>query len=206
MPAVPEVPVEASATPAPGFFQKNKIWLIVIGVFILSNLSVYLYQRHQHKRLLKACREELDRKSAEGRAMTLARSEEIASNLCRTLVWGLRGEMDRGNKGDIDQFINKMVQETGLDLVIIQNSSDSIYLSTDKKYENHKVPYVQGVIDRQQIVHSDAEEVAVAAPIMGLERRLGSCLIVYKPTKETRDQLREMERDSLPGEVREPMK
>lgn len=204
MSTVPETPV-SNPSSAPGFVQKNKVWFIVIGLFILSNGGVYFYQRFQQNRLLKFCREELDKKTKTAEAMALQRSEEMATTLCRTLVWGIRGEMERGNKELIDLFMNKMVQETGLDLVIIQNVQDSIYLSTDKKYENHKVPYIQGVISQQQVLKSDQEETVVAAPIMGMEARLGTCLIVYKAPKEARDFLDRIRQDSLPREKQTPV-
>jgi hypothetical protein len=203
MTAVPETPVTASSSPSntpPSFFQKNRIWFLVIGLFLLSNFSVYFYQRFQHNRLLKACHAELDKKAALGNSMTINRNQELASNLCRTLVWGIRGEMERGNKGEIELFINKLVQETGLELVVIQNAQDSIYLSTDKNYENHKVAYLQKALNQQEVLKSEIDETVVASPIMGTEARLGTCLIIYKAPLEVEEMLRQMHQDSLPGD------
>jgi hypothetical protein len=202
MTAVPESPVSSSATTSgsPTFFQKNKIWFLVIGVFLLSIGAVYFYQKFQQNRLLKACHAELDRKAAQADSLTLLRNEEIATNLTRTLIWGIRGEMERGNKGEIDLFLNKMVQETGLELVLVQNDMDSIYLSTDKNYENHKIAYLQRVLNKQEVLKSTLEETVVAAPIMGNEARLGSCLLIYKPVLASQELLAAMHRDSLPGD------
>jgi hypothetical protein len=196
MTAVPESPTPSPAEP--NFFQKHKVWIIVAGIFILSHLSFYIYHRIQQGNLREACQAVITSKNATADAMTLQRSEEIATNLSRTMVFGIRGEMERGNKADIDLFMNKMVQESGLDLVIVQDDKDSIYLSTDKQYENHKVPYIQGVISEQQVLRADLEEVVVAAPIMGTEKRLGTCLIVYRAPAATDALLQRMKQDSLP--------
>jgi hypothetical protein len=204
MSAVPDT--TTAAPQGPNFFQKNKIWFIVIGLFLVSNFSVYFYQRYQHHKLMQTCRAALDTNYKTAQEMTLLRSEEAANNLCRTMVFGIRGEMERGNKADIDLFLNRMVQESGLDLVIIQNAQDSIYLSTDKKYENQRVPYIQGVITAQQVLKSDLAEVVIAAPIMGTEQRLGTLLIVYKAPSAVDVLMERMQQDSLPGEVREKAK
>ena len=198
MSTVPEVP--ATAPEGPNFFQKNKLWFILAGLFLLSNFSVYFYQRYQYNSLLKNCREVLDKNYETAQELNLLRSEEMANNLCRTMVFGIRGEMERGNKADIELFINRMVQESGIDLVIIQNVQDSIYLSSDKKFENQRVPYIQGAISAQQILQSDLEGAVVAAPIMGTEQRLGTLLIKYKAPTAADVLIERIKVDSLPGE------
>ncbi len=205
MTAVPESPINSASTAVgtPTFFQRNKIWFLVIGIFLLSIGGVYFYQKFQQKRLVKACRAELDRKSAQADSMAILHNVEIATSLSRALIWGIRSEMESGNKGEIDQFLNKMVQETGLELIVIQGDKDSIYLSTDKNFENHKVAYLQRALSKQEVLKSTLEETVVAAPILGTETRLGSCLLIYKPLLETADFLRQMHQDSLPGENRE---
>lgn len=198
MATVPEN-TPATEPTAPNFFQRNMIWFIVIGLFLVSNFSVYFYQRYQHNKLEEACILAQQKDVETAQAMTLLRSEEMANNLCRTLVFGIRGEMERGNKATIDLFLQKMVQESGLELAIIQNAQDSIYLSTDKKYENHKVPYIQGVISAQQVLKSDLDEVVVAAPILGTEVRLGTLLIVYEAPAAVDVLMAQMKADSVPG-------
>jgi hypothetical protein len=191
----------AAAEPkAPGFFAKNKLWFIALGLFVLSNTGIYFYQKHQQKLMREACRAELNMRQNNAMNLTGMRSEEVATQISRGLIWGVRGEMERGNKELIELYLNKLVQESGVDLVIIQDSKDSVYLSTDKKYENHKVPYIQGVIERQTVLKSDYKEVVIAAPIMGMETRLGTCLIHYMTPKAVLDRLDEEARFLLPGE------
>lgn len=183
-----------------GFFQRNKLWFIAAALFAISNAGIYFYQKHQQGKLLENCREMLNAKAQLAQENGLDHNEEMASNLCRTLVWGIRGEMERGNKEQIELFMNRMVQESGLDLIIVQDAQDSIYLSTDKKYENRRVPYIQGVIAQQQVLKKELDEVVVAAPILGLEQRLGTCLIVYKSTAKDLKFQEEMKAGLLPGE------
>lgn len=185
--------------PKPGFFSRNKIWLIAILLFIVSNAGIYFYQKYEQDKMLDTVYETLYQKGISAEESALARNEEVATGLCRTLTWGIRGEMERGNKEVIELFLNKLVQESGVDLVIIQNAQDSIYLSTNKKYENRKIPYIQGVVAQQKVLKSDMEEIVVAAPIMGMESRLGTCLLVYKMMPQTLQKLEEMRRIELPG-------
>ncbi len=206
VPETPTSPASATEPPKAGFFHRNRIWFVVIGLFLLSNFSVYFYQRYQYKKLRETCRTTLDENYKTAEALSLLRSEEMTTNLCRTLVFGIRGSMERGNKADISLFLDRMVQESGLDLVIIQDANDSIYISTDKKYENHKVPYIQGIISAQQVLKSDLEEVVMAAPIMGTEARLGTCLIVYKAPHASDILMAKLREDSLPGEPAKPLR
>jgi hypothetical protein len=189
-----------SASPKQGFFQRNKLWFIALALFAISNSGIYFYQRHEQSKLREECRKMLDAKAQMAQENSIDRNEEMAINLSRTLVWGIRGEMERGNKETIELFMNRLVQESGLDLIIVQDAQDSIYLSTDKKFENRRVPYIQGVISQQQVLKKDMEEVVVAAPIMGLEQRLGTCLLVYKPIGSDLRFLEEMKAGLLPGE------
>lgn len=202
MTAVPESPMStpSTASGAPTFFQKNRIWFLVIGIFLLSIGGVYFYQRFQYNRLLKVCHVALDLKAAQADSLMIQRNEEEATNLSRALIWGIRGEMERGNKGEIDMFLNKMVQETGLELVVVQDDKDSIYLSTDKNYENHKIAYIQKALNKQEVLKSTLEETIVVAPILGTETRLGSCLLIYKPLVEAQELLQLIHQDSLPGD------
>ncbi len=202
MSSVPDV--SSTAPDKPNFFQKNKVWLVIVLLLILSNLGVYFYQRMQQDKLVAMCRVQLDDKYKQGEAMTLQRSVEIATDLCRTMVFGIRGEMERANKGQIELFINNMVQESGLDLVVIQDANDSIYLSTDKKYENQQLPYIEGLVTKEQVLRSDLNEVVVVSPIMGTEKRLGTLLILYKAQQPTQESLQKLRLDSLPGERKEP--
>lgn len=198
MTAVPETP-----TPEPagaGFFERNKLWLIAIAVFAVSHLGAWWYQRHQHGKLVEESRAVLDRNLQRAQDLSDNRDEEVALNLCRTMAFGIGAEMERGNKADIEVFINSMVQESGLDLVIVQNAQDSIFLSTDKKYENQKVPYVQQGLTGIKVLESKPGEVAVASPIMGAERRLGTLLVVYKAPDAAMTILQQMRQDSLAAE------
>jgi hypothetical protein len=198
MATVPENPITPpSATP--GFFQKNKVWFIVIGIYILSLAAVYFYQRHQQSRLRKDAYAEMDRRARVAEEISTQRNEEIANNLCRAIVWGVRGEMERGNKGQIDLFLNKMVQETGLELILLQNAQDSIYLSTDKNYENHQIKYLQHALTEIKTLNATLEEAVVAAPIMGTEERLGTCLVIYKTPHEILEKQGALKADSLGG-------
>jgi uncharacterized protein (UPF0333 family) len=178
---------------AKGWFAKNRIWLIVILLFAASNAGIYFYQQFKNNKQAKEMRAKFDEKvkSNTESVNTLAalKNLEIVQILTKTLVWGVRGEVIRGNKELIDRFLIEMAQETNVDLVILEGIDGVIYLSTDKKYENQKVadilPSVPISIESRKILKNEADELIVAAPIMGEETKLGVLFLVYKPDAAT---------------------
>ncbi|MEM0997264.1 MAG: hypothetical protein AAGN35_09305 [Bacteroidota bacterium] len=172
-----------------GWFARNRIWLVVILLFALSNSGIFFYQRIQNQRQAEKFAEILVEKGEKGSDLVSIKHLEAVQILMKTLVWGVRGEMIRGNKELIDRFLINLVQETLLDLVIIEDPNHIIYLSTDKKYENQAVaqilPAVPISIDAPRVLKSEPDEVVAAAPIMGDEEQIGALFLVYKTDRAT---------------------
>ncbi|HHG83163.1 MAG TPA: hypothetical protein ENJ82_00310, partial [Bacteroidetes bacterium] len=123
----------------PGWFAKNRIWLFIAVLFAITNSGIYFYQKYLQDSQKEEFAELLDNKGKLGSELVALKNAEAVQILSKTLVWGVRAEMMRGNKELIDQFLIEMVQQTDADLVIIEDSNGVIYLSTDKKYENQRV-------------------------------------------------------------------
>ena len=171
-----------SHTPqAQGFFARNRIWFIVILLFAASNAGIYFYQQFKNKKQVEKMQTDFEAKiKANGESMaTLSnlKNLEIAELLTKTLVWGVRGEVIRGNKELIDRFLIELAQQTNVDLIILEGIDGVIYLSTDKKYENQKVADIlSGVpvsVESRKVLKNEPDELVVAAPIMGERKQTG---------------------------------
>lgn len=191
----------SSANPeAKGWLAKNKIWFIVIALFAASNAGIYFYQQFKQNKQAKEMRAKFDDKvkSNTEAVNTLAalKNLEIVEILTKTLVWGVRGEVIRGNKEIIDRFLIEMAQETNVDLVILEGIDGVIYLSTDKKYENQRVseilPSVPISVDSRKVLKNEPDEIVVAAPIMGEETKLGVLFLIYKSDAATQKLIKDV--------------
>lgn len=177
----------SASSQTPGWFAKNRIWFFLVVLFAISNSGIYFYQRYQRTKQKEEFAELLDKKGKLGEDLLALKNAEGVQMLSKTLVWGVRAEMMRGNKELIDQFLIEVVQETEADLVIVADTNNVIYLSTDKKYENQSVndilPSVPVDIRSPKVLKSELNEMTVAAPIMGDERKIGALFLTYKPSK-----------------------
>jgi hypothetical protein len=179
-----------STTPQPkGWFARNRVWFIVILLFAGSNAGIYFYQQFQQKKQAKELRAQFDTSLKTNidaiNSLSNLKNLETVDLLTKTLVWGVRGEIIRGNKELVDRFIIELAQETNVDLIILEGLDGVIYLSTDKKYENQKVSEflanVPATVDSRKVLKNTPEEIIVAAPIMGEEAKVGVLFLAYKP-------------------------
>jgi hypothetical protein len=173
-----------SSPQPPGWFGRNKIWFIVIAIFAVTNSGIYFYQRFQQNKQAEKFAEEMAKKGPLAEDLVRLNNLESVQLLSKSLTWGVRGEMIRGNKELIDRFLIEMVQETPADLIIIGDMNLRVYLSTDKKYEGKPVseilPAVPVAVNSPKILKNELDEVIAAAPIMGEEEQIGAMFLVYK--------------------------
>ncbi|MEM7035543.1 MAG: hypothetical protein AAF570_01115, partial [Bacteroidota bacterium] len=166
-----------NSSKSPGFIQKNKVALILAGLLVISNLGIYFYQKYQRGKLIDAYAEDLVTRGTQARNFVEVSLLQQTEELMRTIVWGVRGEMMRGNKELIDRYLIKLGQETQVDLVMIEDSARKIILSTDKKYENQDVreilPAVPTQVEKPRVLSASMTETIAASPIMGDDVRLG---------------------------------
>lgn len=159
------------------WFQKNKLWLFIAALFLVSNLGIYFFQAYRMGNLRKEFGKEMENKSDLASQFAQYNNERFATALIKPLAWGIRGEMMRGNKELVDQFLTSVVQETDLDLIAVVDMAGMVYLSTDKKYENKPVLEVIPTMPREVvkigIQTSSPDKVVATSPIMGDVSQLG---------------------------------
>lgn len=175
------------------WFQKNKVWIFIGALFVVSNLGIYFYQSFRMSKLRSAFNQEMETKGNLASQFAQYNNERFATALIKPLAWGIRGEMMRGNKELVDVFLQSVVQETDLDLIAVVDMTGMVYLSTDKKYENQPVmeviPTMPKEVVKIGIQTSSPDKVVATAPIMGDVTQLG--VLYFEATSEPsfRDQL-----------------
>ena len=203
MGTTPQGQSSSSGKAGPSFFEKNKIWFIVGALFVVTNAGIFFYQKWQYNKLAERYKQELVLKGQMSRKFVNEQNKVLGTALARTVVWGIRGEMMRGNIELIDQYLIGLVQETGLDLIAVEDSSGKIILSTDKKYENQQIsailPAVPSNVTEPMFVKSDPEEIIMVSPIMAADRRLGTFFMKYKPGERTAEFLQKIRTDNITG-------
>ena len=103
------------------------------------------------------------------------------------LTWSVRREMLKDNYDQINEYIVRLVKEPEVKQVIIAKQGGVIAAASDKKLEGSSISVFLSPEDlkREEITLTlqDGGMVRAVAPIMGLNARIGTLLIVYAPAK-----------------------
>jgi hypothetical protein len=102
-------------------------------------------------------------------------------------VWAVRSEMLRGNLDQVNQYLTLFVKEPGMKEIIVAGPDGVGLVATNKKREGATVtgsfpPEVlkSNVTMLSTLVNGD---LVVAAPVMGLNSRLGTLILVSSPAQ-----------------------
>ena len=159
------------------WFAKNKLYLIFAGLFIISNLGIYFYQKYQQSKLRDQFNQEMVHKADLATQFAQHSNERLADALVKPLVWGIRGEMMRGNTELVNHFLTTVVQSTDIKLIAVVDMTGTVMISTDKQYEGKPVTEVLPTMPKETLkagVQSASPEKMVAtAPILGETEQLG---------------------------------
>lgn len=98
------------------------------------------------------------------------------------LVWAIRSEMIRGNYDQVNQYLTQFVKEPGMKEIIVAGPDGKGVVATNKKREGAYVTdsFQQDLLQKDTATVSALEngEILVTAPIMGLNSRLGTLILV----------------------------
>lgn len=101
------------------------------------------------------------------------------------LVWTVRSEMLRGNYDQINQYLAQFVREPNMKEVLVAGADGRVVAATDKKREGAMVaelfPPEVPKVDTITVTTRPDGRLLVAAPIMGLNDRLGVLILIAAP-------------------------
>ena len=104
----------------------------------------------------------------------------------QALAWAVRGEMIRNNLDQVDQFFNEIIKLEGVGRVILAGSDGRVLVSSDRKFLSSDAAALHpaGALAHDGIVILDDAEGSklMAITIMGLNARLGTVLLSYRPS------------------------
>jgi hypothetical protein len=103
------------------------------------------------------------------------------------LVWAVRKEMLQDNYGQINEYATSFVRERNIQQILLVKADGVIAVATDKKVEGSPASslYPAQTFEKNDIdiVEDKDGNLQVAAPVMGLNARIGTLVLIYKPEK-----------------------
>lgn len=102
-------------------------------------------------------------------------------------AWAVRREMvGKENLAQIEQYFDQLIHMGGMQRIVLARNDGTIVVSTDKKYEGTSV---SEVAPKEALEANDAaitemgpDSAVLTIPIVGLNTRLGTVVIDYRPT------------------------
>lgn len=148
--------------------------LAVAGTYLWKNVAV------------SRAKEQLSRQAGQ----VLAEQHKSFLRLAAVpLVWTIRSEMMRGNYDQINQYLAQFVREPNMKEVLVARADGRIVAASNKKRDGTMVtdlfPPETPKVDTVTVTTRQDGMFVVAAPIMGLNDKLGVLILVAAPPDYT---------------------
>lgn len=179
-------PEERARPAGEGGGRSNRsLWLWIIGLLLLVVVGVYAWKEIQVGNV---------RGEAEERRQALVerageRVDQRTRNLLRLsaqpLGWAVRSEMIRRNLDQVDAYLTDFVQEEGVESAVLAGERDSVLIATDRRFQGARfsdhLPAELLERDETAVEATDDERLRIVVPIMGINQRLGTLVVFYRP-------------------------
>lgn len=165
--------------------SKLCLWVILLlvvvaaGIFIWKVISENQMTRKMESQritLIERSQEFLDRKTI-----------DMLDLMAVPFVWAVRREMIRANYDQINEYLTQFVKKASIKSVVVVEADGKISVATDRKQEDkdfssyYPLEYLE--TEEIEIINDDDGYIQIIAPIMGLNRRIGTLLITFIPEK-----------------------
>lgn len=102
----------------------------------------------------------------------------------KTFAWAVRNAMLQNKPGEINEYLNALVQDKGVQEMLLVDPSGKVTLSTNKK--NQGVVFASRfpayLLQKEDIYFNNKAVYELSAPITAPNKRLGTLVMFYKPT------------------------
>lgn len=157
--------------------------LIVVFLIILAFVNSSKNNRLQEAR---------EQATQEREALVSRANQRVTDNtvyLLKTLMmpfaWSVRTALLSGNVQQVDQYLYQFVQEPNFELILVADPRGKIISTTNQKYRGGAFAdyFEENLLrtDNTTVDTSDPATIRVITPIMGLNSRLGTLYVIYKP-------------------------
>ncbi len=163
----------------------RSLWLWIIGLLLLVVVGVYAWKEiqlgdvrgeaeQQRQALVERAGEQVD-----------ARTQRLLRLTAQPLGWAVRSEMIRRNLDQVDAYLAEFVQEEGVESAVLAGERDTVLVATDRRFQGARFSehFPAELLERDQttVEAADQARLRLVVPIMGINRRLGTLVVIYRP-------------------------
>lgn len=169
-------------TRSKGMSAATKTWMAIVAVLILVIIVQYVSNRFATRGAERRLDEAQTSLAVQAHAVLVEQAHEMLRLSAVPLSWAVRSEMMRDNAAQIDDYLQRFVKEPNINRIALVVDG-SIQIATDKKLEAQSASGVFPVealgVSEATVVDSDSGEIFLAVPVVGLDERLGTLILVY---------------------------
>lgn len=167
--------------------EKNsmkKYWYIM-GALAVLVVIVFIWKGIEVGNLEKEREEERVVLNEYYQKAIIHQNEEMLRLVTIPFVWAVRKEMLRENYEQINEYFVQFIKEQDVKQILIAKPDGTIVVSTDKKLEGMSFAsmYPPDLLEQETVfVKMNADgTIWVAAPVLGLNTKLGVLFMIYQP-------------------------
>lgn len=156
----------------------KKIYFYIMGILVVLIAAALLWKVISVR--------SVENKSEQ---IILHKTEELLRLTAIPFAWTIRKEMQKEDYDQINEYLTSFIKEPRIKMVLVVKDDGTIAAATDKKLEGTRFSsfYPAELLAPNDVrVSKDKDtNLLVVCPVMGLNARLGTLLIVYEPEKLT---------------------
>ncbi len=165
---------------------KTILILVAVAVAIITPVVIYFVMDAKISRLQREQQKEIAAVQGQAAEMVRQVNEINLQHMAKVFSWAIRAEAMRNNAEQMNQMVTELVKIDEYQKVVLLAENGSVVISSDKKYEGEGLSesFYQSVIGSNEvkIYPQKNGDLFVSAPVFGIDTRLGTVVIAYKPS------------------------
>ncbi len=154
----------------------KKVYLYSVGMLVVLIAATFLWKVFAVRSVEK-----------KSQYLITSRTEELLRLTAIPFAWTMRKEMQKEDYDQMNEYLNSFVKEPHIKMVLVVKTDGTIAAATNKKLEGTKFSSLYPVEllspDDIRISRDKDTTILLVCPIMGLNARLGTTVILYEPEK-----------------------
>ncbi|MEI6854004.1 MAG: hypothetical protein WCL06_14255 [Bacteroidota bacterium] len=168
-----------------GLSAQAIVSIVIICLLIAIPAGIYFWKQAEISKLKKQHETEIIQIRTDATNTITDNNKKNMETLTRVFSWAVRSEMLRNNLDQVNTYMTDLVKAADLNDISAIKTDGIVVLSTNKKFEGNAYPgpVASQLSQINEVVsQNDADgNIMSICPIMGLDSRLGTIVITYKP-------------------------
>lgn len=156
--------------------------VLYIAIILLGIGCAYLLYKNWQLKKEFAHQRNMTRVTAQNNQLS-ANQQQLTFGM-KTFVWAVRNAMLQNKSGEINEYFNTLIQDKGVQEMLLVDPTGKVTLSTNKKSQGIAFAsrFPAYLLQKEDIYFNNKAVYELSAPVTAPNKRLGTLVLFYKPT------------------------